>query len=64
MAKTDKLIEHFDNHSGVEVDHVVTLYIRDGDKIPYTDMMKIKEYGYKVQDVSTKNGQAKVTLVR
>lgn len=64
MPQTDELIDHFREQSGVEVDHAIHLYINNGRTVPWIDIIEIDQCGYRIQDITSKEYQTKVTLVQ
>jgi len=64
MGDTDELLTCLRNNSAVEVDHAFTVYIEPGMRLPWRDTKKIRECGYKIQDVSDGEHRTQLTLVK
>jgi hypothetical protein len=64
MSDTDELLDHLLDTSNWEVDHAITIYLEPGKRLPWRDTKKIRECGYKIQDVTNSEYQTEITLVR
>lgn len=64
MTETDQLLEHLRENEAVEVDHALTVYIEPTMRLPWRDTEKIRELGYKIQDITNGEHQTEITLVK
>jgi hypothetical protein len=64
MSDTDTLLNHLEGVSEWEVDYAITVYLEPDKTLPWRTTKKIRECGYKIQDITNGEYQTKITLVR